>query len=144
MALPRDSYLQAYYGDVLSELRVGPPLMLVVRGLNVTGEAPRWCGWAREGRRGTGLLLPCSSVPLAGGGCACGRRGGGGGDEWEGVGARDAGRRRPTSCPARMFRPLARWWIGTRGWGGSEGQGLDAQQIAHTAAPAAGYVPAQP
>ena len=37
VALPGDSYLQQYYADVLSALRVGPPVMLVVRGLNVSG-----------------------------------------------------------------------------------------------------------
>ena len=30
---------QAYYSDLLSQLRVGPPLFLVVRGLNVTPES---------------------------------------------------------------------------------------------------------
>lgn len=40
VALPRDSYLQRYYSDVMSSLRVGPPLMLVVRGLNVSSDAP--------------------------------------------------------------------------------------------------------
>lgn len=36
VALPRDSYLQRYYSDVMSELRVGPPALLVVEGLNVS------------------------------------------------------------------------------------------------------------
>lgn len=40
MALPRDSYLQQYYSDVLSVLRVGPPLMLVVRDMNLSAQAP--------------------------------------------------------------------------------------------------------
>eukprot|EP00887_Chlorella_sp_A99_P002624 scaffold6.g2624.t1 len=40
VALPRDSYLQQYYRDVLDCLRVGPPLMLVVRNLNVSEAAP--------------------------------------------------------------------------------------------------------
>ena len=40
VALPRDSYLQPYYGDVFQLLRVGPPLLLVVRGLNMSRGAP--------------------------------------------------------------------------------------------------------
>ena len=40
MALPRDSYLQAYFGDVTGALRVGPPLFLVVRDLNLSAAAP--------------------------------------------------------------------------------------------------------
>ncbi len=40
VALPRDSYLQAYFGDVTSALRVGPPLFLVVRDLNLSTAAP--------------------------------------------------------------------------------------------------------
>jgi Niemann-Pick C1 protein len=35
VALPRDSYLQNYYRTVMDQLRVGPPLFLVVRGLNM-------------------------------------------------------------------------------------------------------------
>lgn len=35
VALPRDSYLQKYYKDVMSYLRVGPPLYFVVRNLNL-------------------------------------------------------------------------------------------------------------
>lgn len=31
MALPRDSYLQDYFADVTSVMRVGPPLFFVVR-----------------------------------------------------------------------------------------------------------------
>lgn len=40
VALPRDSYLQPYYADVFGLLRVGPPLLLIVRGLNVSRAAP--------------------------------------------------------------------------------------------------------
>eukprot|EP00879_Flechtneria_rotunda_P012269 GHRR01012815.1.p1 GENE.GHRR01012815.1~~GHRR01012815.1.p1 ORF type:complete len:1130 (+),score=344.72 GHRR01012815.1:967-4356(+) len=40
VALPRDSYLQTYYRDVMSYLRVGPPLFLVVEGVNVSAAAP--------------------------------------------------------------------------------------------------------
>ncbi len=40
VALPRDSYLQAYFGDVASVLRVGPPLFLVVGELNLSAAAP--------------------------------------------------------------------------------------------------------
>ncbi len=40
VALPRDSYLQPYYADVFGALRVGPPLLLVVRGLNMSARAP--------------------------------------------------------------------------------------------------------
>jgi hypothetical protein len=40
VALPRDSYLQPYYADVFGSLRVGPPLLLVVRGLNMSARAP--------------------------------------------------------------------------------------------------------
>ncbi|KAL4425013.1 hypothetical protein ABPG77_002898 [Micractinium sp. CCAP 211/92] len=40
VALPRDSYLQRYYEDVFASLRVGPPVMFVVEGLNVS-EASR-------------------------------------------------------------------------------------------------------
>ena len=40
VALPRDSYLQAYFGDVTGVLRVGPPLFLVVRDLNLSTAAP--------------------------------------------------------------------------------------------------------
>ena len=40
VALPRDSYLQHYFQDVYSVLRVGPPLMLVVRNLNISNAAP--------------------------------------------------------------------------------------------------------
>ena len=35
-ALPRDSYLQPYYKDVYGYLRVGPPLLLVVKDLNMS------------------------------------------------------------------------------------------------------------
>lgn len=35
-ALPRDSFLQPYYADVYEYLRVGPPLLLVVNGLNMS------------------------------------------------------------------------------------------------------------
>lgn len=37
VALPRDSYLQPYYRDISTLLRVGPPLMLVVEGMQVAG-----------------------------------------------------------------------------------------------------------
>lgn len=30
MALPRDSYLQSYFQDVMNVMRVGPPLYFVV------------------------------------------------------------------------------------------------------------------
>lgn len=40
VALPRDSYLQRYYADVMASLRVGPPAMLVVQRLNVSEAAP--------------------------------------------------------------------------------------------------------
>ena len=40
VALPRDSYLQAYFSDVTSTLRVGPPLFLVVRDLNLSTASP--------------------------------------------------------------------------------------------------------
>lgn len=40
VALPRDSYLQRYYADVFDCLRVGPPVMFVVQGLNVSEGAP--------------------------------------------------------------------------------------------------------
>jgi hypothetical protein len=39
-ALPRDSYLQPYYVDVYGQLRVGPPLLFVIRGLNMSRQAP--------------------------------------------------------------------------------------------------------
>ena len=39
-ALPRDSYLQPYYADVYGQLRVGPPLLFVLRGLNLSAGAP--------------------------------------------------------------------------------------------------------
>ncbi len=39
-ALPRDSYLQPYYADVYGQLRVGPPLLFVLRGLNLSRGAP--------------------------------------------------------------------------------------------------------
>ncbi len=39
VALPRDSYLQPYYRDVIEGLRVGPPLFFVVSDINVTREA---------------------------------------------------------------------------------------------------------
>lgn len=35
-ALPRDSFLQPYYNDVYEYLRVGPPLLLVVKNLNMS------------------------------------------------------------------------------------------------------------
>ncbi|KAI3436838.1 hypothetical protein D9Q98_006248 [Chlorella vulgaris] len=40
VALPQDSYLQAYYADVFDSLRVGPPVMFVVGGLNVSAASP--------------------------------------------------------------------------------------------------------
>ncbi|KAL4457923.1 hypothetical protein ABPG75_012788 [Micractinium tetrahymenae] len=40
VALPRDSYLQQYYDDVFASLRVGPPVMFVVEGLNVSEASP--------------------------------------------------------------------------------------------------------
>jgi hypothetical protein len=46
VALPQDSYLQPYFRDVLSVMRVGPPLMLVVGSLNVSraaGDVDRVC-----------------------------------------------------------------------------------------------------
>jgi len=39
IALPRDSYLQPYFSDVASVLRVGPPLFLVVEDLNMSRSA---------------------------------------------------------------------------------------------------------
>lgn len=38
-ALPRDSYLQPYYKDVYGYLRVGPPLLVVVKDLNMSRHA---------------------------------------------------------------------------------------------------------
>lgn len=38
-ALPADSYLQDYFADVAGLLRVGPPLILVVEGLDLTQHA---------------------------------------------------------------------------------------------------------
>ncbi|GIL49416.1 hypothetical protein Vafri_5759 [Volvox africanus] len=35
VALPRDSYLQPYFSDIMRYLRVGPPLLLVVRDLDL-------------------------------------------------------------------------------------------------------------
>ncbi|GFR48082.1 hypothetical protein Agub_g9921, partial [Astrephomene gubernaculifera] len=49
VALPRDSYLQRYYRDLLQQLRVGPPLLLVVRDLDLrpeAGQVERLCGVA--------------------------------------------------------------------------------------------------
>eukprot|EP00884_Botryococcus_braunii_P021148 jgi/Botrbrau1/7717/Bobra.0159s0149.1 len=40
VALPKDSFLQDYYKDVMDTLRVGPPLMLVVNNLNMSRETP--------------------------------------------------------------------------------------------------------
>jgi Niemann-Pick C1 protein len=40
VALPRDSYLQHYFADVTSVMRVGPPLFFVVQGLNMSRHAP--------------------------------------------------------------------------------------------------------
>ncbi len=40
MALPRDSYLQDYFADVTSVMRVGPPVFFVVRDLNMSRHAP--------------------------------------------------------------------------------------------------------
>eukprot|EP00882_Tetradesmus_deserticola_P005279 GHRQ01005557.1.p1 GENE.GHRQ01005557.1~~GHRQ01005557.1.p1 ORF type:complete len:730 (+),score=321.05 GHRQ01005557.1:708-2897(+) len=40
VALPRDSYMQQYYRDLFAYLRVGPPLYLVVAGVNVSSAAP--------------------------------------------------------------------------------------------------------
>ena len=40
VALPRDSYLQDYFADVTSIMRVGPPLFFVVRGMNMSRHAP--------------------------------------------------------------------------------------------------------
>lgn len=40
VALPRDSFLQDYFQDVMSTLRVGPPLMLVVNHLNMSRHSP--------------------------------------------------------------------------------------------------------
>ena len=40
VALPRDSYLQAYFGDVTDVLRIGPPLFLVVKDLNLSTASP--------------------------------------------------------------------------------------------------------
>ncbi|KAF8057679.1 NPC1 [Scenedesmus sp. PABB004] len=40
VALPRDSYLQPYYRDLMAYLRVGPPLYFVVGGVNVSADAP--------------------------------------------------------------------------------------------------------
>lgn len=39
VALPSDSYLQRYFSDIGSYLRVGPPLYLVVNGVNASAEA---------------------------------------------------------------------------------------------------------
>ncbi|KXZ53205.1 hypothetical protein GPECTOR_7g1098 [Gonium pectorale] len=49
VALPRDSYLQPYYRDLMSQLRVGPPLLLVVRELDLdpsVRQVERICGVA--------------------------------------------------------------------------------------------------
>jgi hypothetical protein len=40
VALPRDSYLQQYFADVEQYLRVGPPVMFVVQGLNLSRAVP--------------------------------------------------------------------------------------------------------
>jgi len=40
VALPRDSYLQDYYRAVFADLRVGPPLLLVVNNLSVDHDDP--------------------------------------------------------------------------------------------------------
>ncbi|KAK9823955.1 hypothetical protein WJX72_006638 [[Myrmecia] bisecta] len=40
VALPRDSYLQPYFEDVMGYLRVGPPLMFVVKDLDMSADAP--------------------------------------------------------------------------------------------------------
>lgn len=39
-ALPRDSYLQPYYADVYAQLRVGPPLLFVLKDLNMSRSSP--------------------------------------------------------------------------------------------------------
>jgi Niemann-Pick C1 protein len=39
VALPRDSYLQPYFRGALPALRVGPPMYLVVRDLDLTSPA---------------------------------------------------------------------------------------------------------
>jgi len=40
VALPGDSYLQSYFRDLASSIRVGPPLFFVVEGLNVSVSSP--------------------------------------------------------------------------------------------------------
>jgi hypothetical protein len=65
VALPRDSYLQPYYREVQSTLRVGPPLYFVVEGLNVTAPGGGSGGGSGSGGSGadalaTGLDAVCS------------------------------------------------------------------------------------
>jgi hypothetical protein len=43
VALPRDSYLQQYYRQLLCSLRVGPPLFFVVEGLDVSRDVDKVC-----------------------------------------------------------------------------------------------------
>lgn len=43
VALPRDSYLQAYYSQLLSSLRVGPPLFFVVEDLQLSSDVNKVC-----------------------------------------------------------------------------------------------------
>ncbi|CAD7700022.1 unnamed protein product [Ostreobium quekettii] len=40
VALPRDSYLQQYFGDQMEFLRVGPPVLFVVRDMDVVPGSP--------------------------------------------------------------------------------------------------------
>eukprot|EP00878_Enallax_costatus_P015127 GHUV01015839.1.p1 GENE.GHUV01015839.1~~GHUV01015839.1.p1 ORF type:complete len:1041 (+),score=174.75 GHUV01015839.1:474-3596(+) len=49
VALPRDSYMQEYYSDLMKYLRVGPPLYLVVSDVNVangTADVDKLCSVA--------------------------------------------------------------------------------------------------
>ncbi len=68
VALPQDSYLQAYYSDVLSLLRVGPPVMFVVRDLNVSSDAGAVCSVA--GCDSDSLLNQVRRARVEGGGGA--------------------------------------------------------------------------
>ena len=49
VALPRDSYMQEYYSDLMKYLRVGPPLYLVVSDVHVangTADVDKLCSVA--------------------------------------------------------------------------------------------------
>jgi Niemann-Pick C1 protein len=72
VALPRDSYLQPYYRDLASSLRVGPPLYVVVEDLAVTSGGSGGGGDGGGGGGGGGSGGAAAALPRGNLDAVCG------------------------------------------------------------------------